>query len=254
MSYHQRQTAYRRTADLIRQAIISGEYAQNEKLPSEQMLCQRYDVSRITIRRALEILEQERVVLRRHGLGTFVLEKPTARQPIILGSAVEGASSPLVYQVSRMHGEVASKQIAKEFGLPACKIISVKRSGYREDQLVIYECIQLLEEHAGKLKAFDFKMHNWLRRWRQLQTLPVTHVSQHLSAIPASAALASILELEMGTPLLFERKFVRSDTGILGRIVSYYPGERVQFDAVQQVMGVEAPTAGQRSQETLGEV
>ncbi|WP_432799765.1 GntR family transcriptional regulator [Poriferisphaera sp. WC338] len=235
MSHQQKQTAYLRVADLIRQGIASGEYAQGDKLPSEHKLCQQYEISRITVRRALEILEQERLVLRRHGLGTFILERPVARQPVILGHEVDSSRSPLVFQVGQMHPEAASKQIAKEFQLPACMIVTIKRSGYREDQLVVYECIQILEEFVGKLKGYDFMMHNWLRRWQQLQMLPITHVAQQITAVPASVALASILEVEVGAPLLLERRFIQSDTNILARVVSYYPGESIRFDAVQQV-------------------
>jgi len=56
----------------LRQAIIEGGYAHGEKIPAERQLAQAYGASRTTIRAALGQLEQERLVSRRVGSGTFV--------------------------------------------------------------------------------------------------------------------------------------------------------------------------------------
>ncbi|MFC3899991.1 GntR family transcriptional regulator [Aliicoccus persicus] len=64
---------YRNIADDLRQQIKDGVYNEGDKLPSERHLCEHYEASRITIRQALELLEQEQLVVRRHGKGTFVL-------------------------------------------------------------------------------------------------------------------------------------------------------------------------------------
>lgn len=60
----------------IKTAITNGVYAPESKLPSEHTLCQLYDVSRNTIRRALEVLAQEGFVTSVHGKGVFVMAKP----------------------------------------------------------------------------------------------------------------------------------------------------------------------------------
>ena len=70
----------RRNISLVRQVvqeilvgIEAGNLAQaNGMLPSETDLSQRFEVSRATIREALSQLEQRGVVIRRHGVGTFI--------------------------------------------------------------------------------------------------------------------------------------------------------------------------------------
>lgn len=57
--------------ELIRQ-IESGELKEGDKLPSEQQLGENFDVSRITVRRALAELEKKRYILKKHGQGSFV--------------------------------------------------------------------------------------------------------------------------------------------------------------------------------------
>jgi GntR family transcriptional regulator len=49
--------AYRRNADVLRRQISSGEVKAGEKLPSERELCERYDVDRGVVRRALALLQ-----------------------------------------------------------------------------------------------------------------------------------------------------------------------------------------------------
>ena len=56
----------------LRQAILTGGYAHGEKLPAERQLAEAFNASRTTVRAALDQLENERLVLRRVGSGTFV--------------------------------------------------------------------------------------------------------------------------------------------------------------------------------------
>jgi DNA-binding FadR family transcriptional regulator len=56
----------------LRQAILEGAYAHGEKLPAERQLAEAFGASRTTVRIALGQLEEERLVIRRVGSGTFV--------------------------------------------------------------------------------------------------------------------------------------------------------------------------------------
>ena len=63
---------YRQLADALRQAIEQGELPDNQPLPSERELAERYDISRDTVRKAVRFLEERGVVYSDHGRGTFV--------------------------------------------------------------------------------------------------------------------------------------------------------------------------------------
>ena len=56
----------------IVQNILRGEWGENAPLPAERTLCQLYHVSRTTVRRALEQLEKDNIILKRHGNGNYV--------------------------------------------------------------------------------------------------------------------------------------------------------------------------------------
>jgi LacI family transcriptional regulator len=62
--------------DHIRRQIESGRFPPGSRIPTESELCDQFDVSRMTVSRALRELVNEGLLLRRHGAGTFVHEHP----------------------------------------------------------------------------------------------------------------------------------------------------------------------------------
>lgn len=76
---------YKSVAENLYEKIRSGNLEPGEALPSEQKLADRYGVSRITVRRALEVLEDEGQVQRQHGRGTFVRSSPAAGSLLYVG-------------------------------------------------------------------------------------------------------------------------------------------------------------------------
>src|SRR4051794_7062516 len=63
---------YDRIAADLRQRIRSGELPAGERLSAETALMERYKVSLVTMRRALDLVEAEGLIERRHGIGNFV--------------------------------------------------------------------------------------------------------------------------------------------------------------------------------------
>lgn len=69
-----RELKYFYILEQLRSKILKGEIAPGEKLPSENTLTQEYQVSRQTVRKALQILAEEGYVYAEHGRGTFCSE------------------------------------------------------------------------------------------------------------------------------------------------------------------------------------
>lgn len=69
------QLKYSRLTEELKQQILEGAYRPGDKLPSENELSVKYQISRHTVRKALGILEQEGYVRAQHGKGTFCLEQ-----------------------------------------------------------------------------------------------------------------------------------------------------------------------------------
>jgi GntR family transcriptional regulator, arabinose operon transcriptional repressor len=80
-----------RLATRLREAITSRAYPPGGRLPTEQEIAAANTVSLTTVRRAMEILAEEGLVIRRQGSGTYVAEQPARRQP---GTAAVGVVVP----------------------------------------------------------------------------------------------------------------------------------------------------------------
>ena len=69
---------YRTLYQQLREDITSGQYRAGEKMPCERDLCQKYSVERATLRRALELLNDEQLIEKRTGIGSFIKETETS--------------------------------------------------------------------------------------------------------------------------------------------------------------------------------
>lgn len=73
-----REPKYTTVVNWVRDNIISGAFKVGERLPSEHELSERFGLSRQTVRHAIEVLEQQRLVTRKQGSGTYIGESTRA--------------------------------------------------------------------------------------------------------------------------------------------------------------------------------
>jgi GntR family transcriptional regulator len=71
---------YRQIADQLRDAIGRREFPPGAKLPSERVLMERYQTSRVTVRQAIAVLGAEGLINVEHGRGVFVRARPPLRR------------------------------------------------------------------------------------------------------------------------------------------------------------------------------
>jgi GntR family transcriptional regulator len=71
---------FRQIADQLRSAIERGKLKEGEQLPSEARLMEHYDVARMTVRNALQVLQAEGLIVSEHGRGVFVRSRPPVRR------------------------------------------------------------------------------------------------------------------------------------------------------------------------------
>lgn len=103
---------YREIYESLREAILSGQFAAEDKLPTEDELAQRYSVSKITVKKALDLLKEDGLILRVQGRGTFVRrveplseERDAKERSRLIGLVLEHVSSAfglnMMYYIGR---------------------------------------------------------------------------------------------------------------------------------------------------------
>ena len=119
---------YKQLMQKLRSDIQNGVYPVHSRIPSEQELCDTYQVSRVTVRKALAELTQEGLLNRHQGKGTFVKERTPQKQNF----SVITSCSTLI----RSQDMTPSKKILFE-GLVPCSAEIAQRLGLAEGDPVL---------------------------------------------------------------------------------------------------------------------
>ena len=82
VSHQSKSPLYQQLYQLLRNKILAGEWHPDEMLPSEADLIAQYQVSRATVRQALDELVSDGLIYRKQGRGTFVAP-PTVEQGLV---------------------------------------------------------------------------------------------------------------------------------------------------------------------------
>ncbi|MEO6957243.1 MAG: GntR family transcriptional regulator [Antricoccus sp.] len=129
--------------DDLRTAIMSGQYEQGQKLPTEAMLCRKFGVSRATVRSAIRELDVLGLVWTRQGAGTFVQLRPSVHDGLerlgsISDSILASGKTP-----SQQYGRRTIRQVlpdeAARMGVPAdTEVLELRRRITADGEVVAY--------------------------------------------------------------------------------------------------------------------
>lgn len=235
-------TAYNQLAQSLRENIISGKWSGGRQIETERELCLRYRFSRITVRRALQTLVDENLIVRRQGRGTFVNIRPRRKIPIVRGDFAGSinAHAPDSQRVLLEKKQMpAGEEFARIFEITSGEPVALARRldliGGRPAAL---DEVVIPLRYANQLSDADWQALDFIERWRRRQGILPDYESQTIEAAPAEGKLVRWLKLKRGHPLLVETNLVRLAGGqVAARFVSYYPYEHFQFKSVDRALG-----------------
>ncbi len=225
---------YIQIAESLLDQIESGELSPGDRLPSERDLSEDLGVNRMTLRRALHLLETRGLLVRRRGDGTYVAEPKIERHasrmvPFSRGMESRGyVPGARVITVERRRAEAA---VARELGL------SVSAPVY-------YVCrVRLINQEPVMLERFTMPLHRFpgfdrhdlsnrstYELMAQEYGVVAVRARQSLEPVVATEYEAALLEIEPGAPLMLERRLSVDQEG---QPVEYgrdlYRGDRFRF-------------------------
>lgn len=137
---------YEMIANDIRNKIINNTYPVNSQLPLEKEIIQEYGVSRITVKKAYDILVNEGLVIKRRGNGTFVknIDEDTAllfaKSRQFQGFSTNHAKSKIETYVSFFQVELPSEDVQKKLKINQNDwVYHFIRTRYKDDKPVVIE-------------------------------------------------------------------------------------------------------------------
>ena len=203
--------------------IHQNQLGRNDQLPAEATIAKTLGVSRNTLREAYISLESEGVIIRRHGIGTFIAQPPRIRDSLnsfapFAQIIKEVGFTPHFETLSTKNIE-ASQDVYEVLGVNSGEAVQcVKRVVLADKQPVIYieDYISPLEK-LSKLnwESFDGNMVQFLAS--ALDTR-LHQIKSNIRASALSPEISQYLELDVGTPVLSVRSTIYT---VDNRAVSY---------------------------------
>lgn len=202
---------YSQVKELIIQEIYQGAWSPGDLLPSETRLGQDYGVSQGTVRKALDELAAENLVIRHQGKGTFVAAHTPDRAlfhffHITSNNGVRQMPSS---QEKGMTRRRALREETVKLGLQsAARVIQIDRVRTLEGKPVIAESIVVPAKvfpDLDKLPLEDLP-NNLYQLYEERYCVTISRAVEHLRAVAASPQDAAWLGVKKGSPLqLIER-------------------------------------------------
>jgi len=198
---------YQQIKGLITQSLQSGEWKPGELIPSEMELAARFKVSQGTVRKAIDELSAENLVVRRQGKGTFVATHHEARSQfrflrLVPDSGERAYPENKIIEVKRLR---APAEVARRLEMKAGEsVVFLKRVQFFAGVPTILEELWLpgaifkgltmerLNEYKGPMYALfesEFGTH-------------MIRAQEEIRAVCAQEDSAALLKVEIGTPLL----------------------------------------------------
>jgi GntR family transcriptional regulator len=218
---------------VLRDRILSGEYAHGTQLPTEYQLADLFQVSRITAKRAMDELATAALVERRRGKGTHVIHRhaPHAMQAPLVGllENLEVLAEESDVGLIQFRRGPAPENIRLEFGCePSHELAYAVRVRSKGGTPFAHYVSWSDIRHKG-FSADNLARHSRIRLFKRCG-IELDHVEQWLSATLADASVAPRLKIDIGTPLLaLERKSYLADGRLVDLLYGLYRPDQFRY-------------------------
>lgn len=215
LDFSGREQLYYQLYEILFQSIIGGVYPVGSLIPSETELMAEYGVSRTTARRAMGMLEDEGLVVRRRGRGSEVVAvRPKSSPQHVTGYVRKNyvdQSIPEKRTVSLVT-EDASTEVAQMLGLvagaPVFRLERVRIS----DGTPFYLEVNYLDALAmPEIPEHDFSKESLRAFYTARYGVTWSHAKEQVSPVVADERLAGMLQVSEGSPILCVKRVSYDD-------------------------------------------
>jgi GntR family transcriptional regulator len=192
----------------ISDEMTAGRLRPGDQLPAEPELCDRFQLSRTTVRQALAELESEGTLRREKGRGTFVAE-PASSSGFLQSSSgffeeAVRAGHRVTSRVMRYEVEQLPHWASAALNLPAeASGVTLERVRSIDGGVVMYVVNHLVPELADAIQSADLAKASLYGTLRERKGISVSGGRRTVEAVNAHDHLTELLEVEEGAPLLF---------------------------------------------------
>ena len=225
---------YGKVEEVLAAEIAQGELQPGDRLPSEDQLLERFGVSRITVRRAIQNLIQRGLVEIRRGNGTFVLAPKISQELTRLTGFVEDMAIQGRKSAARVLSQgivAANASVARQLGVSkGTKVMRIERVRLADSVPMSFDETYLPLEIGKQIVRNDLRVNPIFSLLEEKYGIPLVEAEYVLEASAASAHVAEALGVAEGSPIF---RIERTSSTAGGKQIDYeilsYRGDLIRF-------------------------
>jgi GntR family transcriptional regulator/GntR family frlABCD operon transcriptional regulator len=209
---------YKRLFEQLRTLILEGVYREGDLLPSENDLCRQHNLTRPTVRQALDTLLNQGLIKKQKGKGSFVLGIPQGIGILsIAGTTTAIGNKKLTTQI------LAKPQIIQWpepffFSLSEQELqsgcIYIERLRLVDGKPLFYDVNYIPNINLPRFSSRSFEDKSLFDMLRKFYQIEIKGGEQKLKAIPVNETISKFLDITPGLPVLsLERKLSTNRPG-----------------------------------------
>ncbi|WP_245751587.1 GntR family transcriptional regulator [Amphibacillus marinus] len=222
----------------MKEKITSGELEPGQRLPSEMDFAKQLRVSRNTLREALRILEEENIIIRKHGIGTFVNKKPVFSGGLeelfsITDMIKREGKAPSTKWLFSGYADSHSEDRTELNLEQSEKVFLVKRLRLADGAPLVY-CIDKI---PATLLTENYRLSNesMLEALQSDAGVTISYAKADIKTVGYHEDISNILECEPDTPLLILKQthYDLNDHPVLYSL-NFFRSDQVSFNVFRK--------------------
>lgn len=224
---------YLQLSDFLIQKIEMGELGVDEKLPSERELCEIHNLSRITVRQALQELERDSYIYKLHGKGTFVSAQTFNQNLIKLYSFTEEmkkiGKKPTT-QVLSFKEIMLDERLSEKMHLsPYQEAYQIVRLRLADGEPLMQETSYLPKNIFHSLTENDLISRPMYEVFYEDYQIKVTKAIERFSATSIRQEESTSLKTKINHPAMLVKRFAYNDDTLVEYTISIARGDKFDY-------------------------
>jgi GntR family transcriptional regulator len=224
---------YSQLADLLRQRVMRGLWGPGAKVPSLEALVAEFQVARVTVRQAIDILTREGLLLPQRGRGTFVTDQVRTERSLTLETSLQGLADAYRNDkpdLTLLEESGVQPPLTVMDGSAAPAYHHMRRVHSRDGQAYCAASLYI-DQRVFRQAPKRFRQETVIPVMVDLPNVTIASARQTLRISTADVEIARLLAVAVGSPVAEVRRICLAPDGTvlyLGQIT--YRGDFIQFE------------------------
>jgi GntR family transcriptional regulator len=224
---------YVQLADLMRYRIKRGVWPRGQTLPSIDKLMAEFEVARVTVRQAVQLLAKEGLLSPERGRGTFVTAEPGSRRRLLTVTTLNDLVEMYRGDTPDLSNIVESREsplLTERDGTPAPAYFHMRRVHARDGERYCVVSI-FIDESVYSLAPQRFRREVVIPLLVSLPTVKIAKARQTLEIATAEVDVARDLRIPINTPVAeIRRVFTAPDGSVIYLGEATYRGDYIHLE------------------------